>query len=97
MFFVALYQIIVSLSPALDIDSILVHAKGRVNPITSREAEALGSSSFLTRFHDHRGYHFKSWKECCSLLYEFPSGNLVDGLPLVAHTGEDSIGPAPLP
>ena len=32
-----------------------------------------------------------------SLLYEFPSGNLVGGLPLVAHTGEDSIGPAPHP
>ena len=24
-----------------------------------------------------------------------PSGNMVGGLPLVAHTGEDSIGPAP--
>ena len=27
-----------------------------------------------------------------SLLYEFPSGNQVDGLPLVAHTGAGSIG-----
>ena len=34
MFSVALYQIIVSLSLALDIDRILVHAKVRVNPIT---------------------------------------------------------------
>ena len=32
-----------------------------------------------------------------SLLYESPSGNQVDGLPLVAHTGEDRIGPAPHP
>ena len=27
----------------------------------------------------------------------FPSGDLVDGSPLVAHTGEDSICPAPDP
>ena len=33
--------------------------------------------------------------EPCST--SFPSGNLVGGLPLVAHTGEDGIGPAPLP
>ena len=26
-----------------------------------------------------------------------PSGSLVDGLPLVANTGEDALGPAPLP
>ena len=55
MFSVALYQIIVGLSLALDIDRILVHATGRVNPITCREADAQISSSFLTRFHDFLG------------------------------------------
>ena len=87
-FFVALYQIIVPLSLALDIDSILVHAKGRVHPITLRDAEAKPSSSFLMRFHDCPENHLTSTEECCSLLYESPSGNQVDGLPLVAHTGE---------
>ena len=32
-----------------------------------------------------------------SLLYEVPGGNLVDGLPPAASTGEDDICPAPLP
>ena len=32
-----------------------------------------------------------------SLLNEFPSGNQVDGLRLVAHTGEDDICPEPHP
>ena len=34
MFSVALYQIIASLSSTIDIGDILVHAKGRVHPIT---------------------------------------------------------------
>ena len=34
---------------------------------------------------------------CRSLLYEDPGGNLVDGLPPVASTGEDRIGPAAPP
>ena len=34
---------------------------------------------------------------CASLLYEVPGGNLVDVLPPAASTGEDDIGPAPLP
>ncbi len=33
--------------------------------------------------------------QTCSASY--PSGNLVDGLPLVVDTGEDGIGPAPHP
>ena len=28
-----------------------------------------------------------------SLLYEVPGGNLVDGLPPAASTGEDALGP----
>ena len=32
---------------------------------------------------------------CVILLYEFPGGNHVDGLPPVAHTGKEGIGPAP--
>ena len=85
MFSVALYQIIAPLSSTIDIDSILVHATGRVHPITLREAEARPSSSFWRRFHDGQGNQPRIKEECCSLLYEFPSGNQVDGLPLVAH------------
>ena len=40
--------------------------------------------------------HTLSWcLQTCST--SFPSGKQVDGLPLVANTGEDMIGPAPHP
>ena len=44
-----------------------------------------------TLFYDHMFFCLKS------LLYEVSGGNQVDGLPPAASTGEDSIGPAPVP
>ena len=84
-FSVALYQIIVRPCLALDIDSILVHATGRAKQITLREADARQRSSCWTISYDCRENQQFINEESRSLLYEFPSGNQVDGLPLDAH------------
>ena len=88
MFSVAVCRIATSSIIVLDIDSILPHVKGEFSAFLCVELCLHEVRHMRPEDQDSRKTtikHTENTQEHSSLLYEFPGGNQVDGLPPVAH------------